>query len=162
AEKCDGNLVSLADRQALQRRRLFTATMLILVLLVLLSLGAAGTIELVRQVELRSVRDIDRLSEKLQERKAEWQKRYAEAANKQDHWHLVTDKIIPPVPAWFLAYLGEVVPDDLVLTGLRVLRINENWSVHIAGSVPPMDSPDGAAPEGPASFASLTNSLASG
>ena len=66
------------------------------------------------------------------------------------------------MPAWFLAYLGEVVPDDLVLTGLRVLRTGEHWAVHMAGSVQRAEGAADPLPNAALSLAALTNSLMMG
>jgi len=54
----------------------------------------------------------------------------------------------PPVPMWFLGYLSEAVPADLVVTNLQIKHEDRAWKVRLAGaaqsSVPPV-TPEGFA-----------------
>ena len=158
-EKDDGNLISPEMRQAPQRRRLLTATTLLLLILLLAAAGMAGLLEALRRGQLQS---LDR--QKIQFtgqllRKADWERRYADLAHKMEIVRIVTDEKPPPVPGWFLAYLGDVMPGELVVTDLHVTRTNNAWSVQMAGAVQTTNRTPESLSLG---FRALTNGLATG
>jgi len=73
----------------------------------------------------------------------------------------VNDQRIPPVPGWFLAYLSEVFPEELLLTHLQVKRADDQWAVQLAGGLQPTTN------QAPArlmtdAVSALTKDLASG
>ena len=80
---------------------------------------------------------------------------------KKELVRIVSDEKPPPVPAWFLGYLSQAVPEDLVLTEFRVARTNNLWSVVINGTAQPTTN---ASPWTVfrQAFTSLTNNLAMG
>jgi hypothetical protein len=164
AERNDGSLVSVQEREAPRRRRMFALTAFILATFVLLALGATGAVEVMRQVELKSLREAHQLIDKLQERKSEWQRKYADAARKRELVRTITEQRRAPVGAWFLGYLAEAVPDDLIVSDLRVVWTNQAWAVRLSGLAQPRPrSGSPALPTaGPQAFAVLTNRLASG
>jgi hypothetical protein len=131
----DGNLISLETRQAPQRRRMLKATTVMLILLLLACLGTAIFVELVRTSQMATIDEMNRMIGEYQQRKAEWEQQYAELERKREFVELVARQKVDPVPGWFFAYLGEAVPDPVVLTDLRVARTNDHWNVTLAGSV---------------------------
>jgi radical SAM/Cys-rich protein len=50
---------------------------------------------------------------------------------------IVSDERPPPLAGWFLGYLSDAAPEDLLLTELLVTRTNDLWSVLIAGVAQP-------------------------
>jgi len=160
-EKDDGNLVSLESRQAPQRRRLVTATGLILLSLFIASLVTTGFIELFRKGEKKAIAKQQIELNILQTNRVDWQKRYDELARKKDLTRIVSDERPPPLPAWFLGFLSDAVPDDLLLTECRVTRTNDAWSVLLAGAVQPPTDASHPVMVGQV-FATLTNNLSSG
>lgn len=160
--KGDGNLVSLEAREAPQRRRYLTVTSVLLFLLLAASLGAAGFLEILRRNQLREIENLNAEIANLQADQAKLQADFAEFERMKDFVRVVSDEKPPPVPSWFLAYLGEVVPDDLMLTQLRVARTNNLWSVRMEGGVRPDAKtalPEQALVQG---LNSLSNSLVTG
>ncbi len=157
----DGNLVSLERRQAPQRRRLLTMTGLILLILLVVSLATAGYCEFRREAERTTIRKENADQVRLQEQKADWQRRLNEWEQKKELVRLVSDEKPPPVSTWFLGYLSEAVPSDLVLTELRVARTNQAWSVMLAGVAQPTTNASPAVVFRQA-FAALTNNLVTG
>ena len=157
----DGNFISREVRQVPQRRRLLTVTSLILLIMLVASLATSGLIEMVRRGWLRAVEKEEVELAKLQKKRVEWQQRNGENARKSELIRIVLDEKPPPVPAWFLGYVSEVVPADLLLTELRVVRTNDAWFVKMAGAAQPSTN------SSPmvlfrAAAASMTNKLATG
>ena len=158
-EKDDGNLISPELQQAPQRRRFLTATTIFLLLLLLLAIGAAGLLEMLRRGQLQSLETLKAEVTRQQARKADWDKRYAVLAHQKEIVRMVTQEKPPPVPGWFLGYLGDAMPDELVVTDLRVTRTNNLWAVHLAGAVQVTNN----TPENVlAGYRVLTNALVSG
>ena len=61
----------------------------------------------------------------------------AELKRKQQAIQLVLGDRPPPKPAWLLAYLGQVVPADLVVTNFSVKREDDYYRVKLAGTYQP-------------------------
>lgn len=68
-----------------------------------------------------------------------------ELMRKQQAVQLVLDRP-PPKPAWLLAYLGQVVPADLVVTNFSVKRENDYYRVRLAGTYQPVSVTPNAPP----------------
>jgi hypothetical protein len=133
AEKDDGNLLSAEIRAAPQRQRFMTVTAILVMLLLLGSGGAAGALEYIRRNEVNGLQEVNKQIAKIQNEKIEVERSYAEL----DAMRKTADYIeaaLPPAPEWLLAYLGQVLPQEMALTKLRVTRTNEIWSVHLAGT----------------------------
>ncbi len=136
-EKGDGNLVSPEARQAPQRRRLLTVTS-VLLLFWLVAMGVAtGVLEHLRRGELRQITSLEAQIADLRNQQAELQARFADFERMKEMVRAVSDEKPPPVPEWFLGYLGQVMPDDLMATRLDVIRTNELWHVRLEGAVRP-------------------------
>jgi hypothetical protein len=111
--------------------------------------------------DLRTIARLDAELVRWQRSKAEWQARHAEETRKRELVRIVSDEQPVQVPAWFLGYLGEATPPDLLLTGLEVKRTNDVWAVRITGAAQPTTN---AAPADlfRAALSEMTNNLASG
>jgi len=137
SEKDDGNLLSVQLREAPRRRRLLTATGLILLVLLVVALGVTGFVEVLRKQWIgmlnREKSEVVRLKGVL----ADWRQRHAELSRKRDYIRIVLDEKPIPAGAWFLGYLNEAIPDELLLKELRVLRTNEGWFVSLGGVAQP-------------------------
>jgi Tfp pilus assembly protein PilN len=132
-EKEDGNLISVETRRAPVRRRFALVTTMLLLLFFVACLAATGFFELLRQSRVRTNAQLTEAISQLQGRKQEWEKRYQDLADKKKFINVVHETRPPAVPGWFLAYLGQVVPDDMVLTQLHVARTNAHWQVQLGG-----------------------------
>jgi hypothetical protein len=131
-EKDDGNLVSPEMREAPQRQRIMTVTAMLVALLVLGSVVAAGVIEFVRRNEVKGIAAVKSQISELNGHKTELEKTHAEL-EKMRHTTEFVQAELPPAPSWFLSYLGQVMPGELALTQLRVFRTNDLWSVQMSG-----------------------------
>jgi len=74
---------------------------------------------------------------------------------------VVLDEKLPPMPALFLGYVPEAVPDELLLTELRVARTNDAWFLKMAGAAQPTTN-SSPATVFQAATASMTNKLVAG
>jgi hypothetical protein len=134
-EKDDGNLISPEVRQAPQRQRMMTLTGLLLSLLVLIALGTAVGTELLRRSEVVQLQEISTRTSELRAEQRDLQNAFDELEEMKEMLRVTMDDKLPPVPGWFLGYLGQVVPDNLVLTRMQMARTNEMWLVKMAGVV---------------------------
>lgn len=159
--KADGNLVSLEAREAPQRRRLLTLTALVLLILLAGALGTFGFSELRRQAQRNTIAKLDTDITRWKKVKDDWNARHAELVRNAEFVRIVSEEKPLPVPSWLLGYLGEALPDDLLLTELRIKQANNLWSVYMAGAAQPTTNPAPALVFRDA-FAQLTNSLANG
>ena len=64
------------------------------------------------------------------------------------------------MPGWFLGYLGEATPPDVLLTALEVQRTSDAWAVRLAGTAQP--STNEVPVELREMLNELTNNLATG
>lgn len=159
-EKADGNLISTEVRQAPKRQRFLTAASVLLGLLMLAALATAGVMEFLRKDNLRALAPVNKRISDLQVQQRQLRQSIADVIQLKEALRVVSDQPSPPVPDWFLGYLGKALPDDLVLTQLRVVRTNDWWSVYLAGTAQPATN---AAPTaGVGAFNTFSNSLVTG
>lgn len=160
-EKDDGNLLSVQLREAPRRRRLLTATGLILLILLVVALGVTGFVEVLRKQWVGMLNREKSEVVRLQGVLADWRQRHAELSRKRDYIRIVLVEKPIPAGAWFLGYLNEAVPDELLLKELRVLRTNEGWFVSLGGVAQPTTN---TAPKVAITRAStaMTNALVTG
>ena len=79
----------------------------------------------------------------LEGRQREFGQLDAELKRKQQAIQLVLGDRPPPKPAWLLAYLGQVVPADLVVTNFSVKREEDYYRVKLVGTYQPVSvTPD--------------------
>jgi hypothetical protein len=96
---------------------------------------------------------------RLEDRQRELDQLDAELKRKQQAIQLVLGDRPPPKPAWLLAYLGQVVPADLVVTNFTVKREDDYYRVRLAGTYQPASvTPD--APPVAVSIENLKTALA--
>lgn len=130
------NLISAEVRKAPQRRVALRVTVAVTLLLLALAGVTAGVCEVLVRRETASMRELDRRQGPLQARHAELQRIRLEMERRAQFSRVVLDDRPAPVPVWFLAYLSEAVPSDLVLTNLHVRRQEERWRVRLDGWMP--------------------------
>jgi hypothetical protein len=162
-EREDGNLISLETRQAPQRRRLLTVTGVLLLLLLLSAISTAVVLEYLRKNELLEMELLDAQIHTLESQRAQLERQFAELEGMEETVRIVTDERVPPLPEWFLAYLGQVVPDDLLVLQLNVTRTSNLWSVLVSGVGQPGPTNSPTPPrELTKAVAELTDRLAGG
>jgi hypothetical protein len=131
------NLVSLQLQKAPLRRKLLRVTALLIALLLIASIATAAFVE--KEVRARNVQ-IDQQrgqAASLMEKKGSWQQRYDMLTEQKDFLRAATAQRVPPVPLWWLGYIGEALPDELLLTRLQTRQLDEGWSVQITGTLQP-------------------------
>jgi hypothetical protein len=128
------NLISREQRQA-PKRRVFAGVVLFATLLVMgIALTAAAVFLRQAQHEADNVAAFNKQMVKLQATKTEMEALDRELSRKKQVIKLVKGDRPPPTPAWFLAYLGEQVPSDLVVTNLQIARKDDYYSVIVGGT----------------------------
>jgi hypothetical protein len=135
--KEDSNLISAEVQQAPKRRLLFQVIAFVVVFLALASLATAAFVERLVRNNTRTIAEMKPKITRLAERKRDLEHRYTDLMEKKKFVKTVNDQRIPPVPGWFLAYLGEVIPEELLLTHMQVKREDDQWAVQLAGALQP-------------------------
>jgi Tfp pilus assembly protein PilN len=128
------NLISRELRQAPQRRVFASVVGVATALVVAACLLSAGFFMRQAQQESRNIDTLNKQFAKLQTAKAETETLDRELSHKKQVIKLVIGERPPPTPAWFLAYLGEAVPSDLVVTNLQISRKDDFYTVLVSGT----------------------------
>ncbi len=128
------NLISRELRQAPQRRVFASVVGIATVLVVAASMLSAGVFMRQAQQESRNVTTLTSQFNKLQVTKTDMEALDRELSHKKQVIKLVIGERPPPTPAWFLAYLAEAVPSDLVVTNLQISRKDDFYTVLISGT----------------------------
>jgi hypothetical protein len=155
------NFISPKLQKAPQRRAFATAMAAVVVLVLLLSLGGSAFLHFQASQEAANVRTLSEQLTRVEARHKGLQQRHADLERKQRALGLVVDNQSPPVPVWFLGYLSEVVPSEMVVTNLSVKREESLWRVRLAGSFQKFDKPFAPAQRS-AAVAALTSQLVQG
>jgi hypothetical protein len=127
------NFISLAQQKAPQRRvfaKIVGATTIIA------AIAALGTSYYFSRQAKQEAANIKKLSQRivsLQNRRTELQALDNEMARKSQVIRLVQGDRPPPTPAWFLGYLSEALPSDLVVTNFQIKREEDYYKVQIGG-----------------------------
>src|SRR6266566_273620 len=155
------NLISTEELEAPRRRMLLRATSALVGVLALLALAAAGGVQFVVTDRARQLRALEAKMEKLHEHRAGLQERERGFLQQKQFVKAVDDEKVPPVPGWFLGYLGNTLPDQLLLSHFRLNRETNLWRLELGGTLQPTSN------SAPAtlltdSVASLKKSLAEG
>jgi len=155
------NLVSAELLQAPQRKRLLKVTS---VIIGLAAIAAIATALLFQALVMDRRSQLDKLQpkfEKLLTRKGQLQERESVYVQQRDFVRLVDEEKVAAVPGWFLGYLGDVVPAELLLTHLQLKREDDLWTLQLGGTLQPTTN---AAPSSVLSGAvsTLRNQLESG
>ncbi len=135
------NLVSPEQRQAPQRSIFAKVVGSITAVVVLLSAFLSWKLHAMYREERKNNQQLELEVARLQSRHQELQRRQAEAERLRGLVDLVAANRPDPVPLWFLGYLGEAVPPDLVVTNLDVRRQGTLWHVQLSGRPQPRQSP---------------------
>src|SRR6185369_5512968 len=102
--------------KAPQRRVFARVVAATTIIAALAGLGAAYYFERQANLEEANIKKLSQRATGLQRRLAELQAVDAEMERKKQVIHLVQGDRPPPTPAWFLGYLSEALPSDLVVT----------------------------------------------
>jgi hypothetical protein len=126
------NFLSPELQKAPQRRAYAKVVGVGAALLVLVALAASVfSLRQARQ-ETANINHLRQSAAQLESRRQQLQQRNADLAHQQQLVDLVLERRPAPVPVWFLGYLGEVVPPQLVVTNLHLKREDNTWKVQMA------------------------------
>lgn len=126
APELSANLISKAQRNAPRRRILARITAFLVVgLLVVPSIGLSAWIELKVRAGLNAFEKLKPKAVQLQAEKEDLQKRMVEVVGKKQLNDLIDEQKLSPIPGWFLGYVADILPDELLLTELQVKRIDD-------------------------------------
>lgn len=128
------NFISRELRQAPKRRVFATVVGLATLLVVGGALAASAVFLRQARVEAGNIATLNKQMAKLQATRTAMETLDRELSRKKQVIHLILGERPPPTPAWFLAYLGEAVPTDLVVTNLQIARKDDYYSVLIGGT----------------------------
>jgi Tfp pilus assembly protein PilN len=129
------NLLSRELQEEPQRRIFATAIGVITALMIIASLLASSYFFAQARQEAASIAAMTRDAGRLRATKAELQALDHELSRKKQVIKLILGERPPPVPAWFLAYLSETVPPELVVTNLHIVREEDHYKVQVAGTL---------------------------
>jgi hypothetical protein len=73
------------------------------------------------------------------------QQREVDYYRQKEFLKLVSEERVQPVSGWFFGYLGEVVPEELLLTHFQIKRQTNQWTLELAGTLQPTTNPAPAA-----------------
>lgn len=131
------NLLSTEQRQAPQRRVLLRVAIAVTLILLLAAGASVGIAEVLVRREQGSIREMETRIAELQKEHQHLQQVRLEFGRQAQIARTILEDRPAPIPVWFLAYLGEALPPELVLTNLLVRREGNEWQVRLAGSLQP-------------------------
>jgi hypothetical protein len=131
------NLVSTEQLQAPQRRLFLRVTSVVIGALALAALITAGVIQALAKDRARQIEKLRPRIEALVARRAQLQQREEIFQQQRDFVKVVSEQEVKPVPGWFLGYLGDHVPSNLLLTHVSLKRADDLWWVEISGTLQP-------------------------
>jgi len=155
------NLITREQQMAPQRKlaaRVLAATVAVILL------GSGGVAYYLHRLETaqqQNLRASEREIAALQTKRRGLEDLHADLARRQEMVSVVVEGRNPPLAGWFLAYLSEAVPTDLVVTNLSFQREERAWKLRLGGMLQPSGTnppPNALA----AAVSSLTNRLGSG
>ena len=130
------NLVGRERLAEPKRRRMLLVTLAVVALLVVASSAVVVGFHFLRVKEQRSSEKMKQSVAQLSRRFQELTVTQAQLTNYQAFIREAVDGRPPPVPAWFLGHLGDVVGPDLLVTNLVVRAAGDHWRVELAGRLP--------------------------
>jgi len=139
-EQCP-NLISPEQRKEPQRRVMLRVTTLVTLVLLAVAAATAVHLELLIGQQRRALVEAQRRLAEVQNRHQQLAQLRSGLVGKQTVTKLVVDGRIPPVPTWFLGYVSEVLPRELLLTNLNIQREQSQWRVQLAGVLQPTTNP---------------------
>lgn len=131
------NLISREQLDAPKERLWLKLVAIVALLLVPLCLATTFYLENLVKDERASLRSIENRISELERQRNELRNYSSQLEAKQQVVRLIAERRVPPVPGWFLSYLSEAVPSQLLLTNVHVVRREDQWRVKLAGVLQP-------------------------
>ncbi len=129
------NFLSPELQQAPQREIFARVVAVATSLFVAASLGTAAYAQLQARQTWRAIREAQSQISQLESRHEALKRLDAEMTQMQDTVNLVVADRPPPAAAWLMAFLGDAVPPDLVITNYEVIRAGKEWKIRLAGTL---------------------------
>jgi hypothetical protein len=129
------NFISPEMQQAPQRQVFATVVAAATFLVVVALLGLSAYALTQTRQEAANVKLLSGQLSRLETRRLALQQRNLLLARREQIAGLVLDSRLQPVPVWFLGFLAEAVPPELVVTNLHIERESGVWKVHLAGTL---------------------------
>ena len=131
------NLISAEELEAPRRRVFLRVTSVAVGVAALVALITAALVQWWVMKQGKQFLKLQSKVEQLQVRNAALQDREREFLQKKQFVKVVSDEKVPPVPGWFLGYLGDILPEQLLLSHVRLNREDERWHVELGGTLQP-------------------------
>src|SRR6185503_2068988 len=135
------NLISLEQLQAPRRRVFFKVTRAAVGLAAVGALITASAVQLVVMDRGKQLLKLQSKVDQLQVRHAALRDQEREFLQKKQFVKIVSDEKLPAVPGWFLGYLGDILPEELLLGHVRLNREEGRWHMELGGKLQPTTNP---------------------
>ena len=131
------NLISMDQLQAPRRRLFLRVTSMLVGVLGLSALLAAGGVQMLVMERARQLGVLQAKVEQMREHRAGLQEREKTFLQQKQFVKVVSEEKVQPVPGWFLGYLGNTLPEELFLTHFRLNLERDQWHLELGGSLQP-------------------------
>ena len=128
------NFIPQEVRKAPQRKLMRKVTAGVMVGLVCFSISTTGIIEGLIDQGQKVTASIEPRTQALTRERDVWQARYAEINDVQAKIQALEAQSQPPIPSWFMSYLANVVPQELILTKVDIRQTEGQWVVELTGN----------------------------
>jgi cell division protein FtsB len=155
------NRVSRDQKQAPQRRVMVRFSMVLSLMVMLVALGVAAFVHRLQGLSLEMLSRLKKDEVTLKARYEALQAEYQKVARKESFLKAVGDNRQAPVHTWFLGYLSEALPMELLVTNVTARIQTNQWWFEIHGQAQPA-LVDRGERGFPAAFEKFTNALATG
>jgi hypothetical protein len=129
------NFISPTRQKAPQRHALARLMVAVTVFVVLASLSLTVFAYYHARQERANINVLTGQIHRLETRHSALEQRNFRLAREDQFASLIIDERPSPVPVWFLGYLSEVVPSELVITNFHIKREEGLWKVQMAGTL---------------------------
>lgn len=127
------NLLTREQRQEPQRQILFRMTALLTALITIAGVAWLITSEILIHREKRNVQVLQRRITELEDTHRVKQSEYAVLGRKEQMARAVLTDRPDPAVVWFLGYVADVTPPELVLTNVSVRLHQKHWDFSVGG-----------------------------
>lgn len=155
------NLVSRDQKQAPQRRVMVRFSLALSLVVMLGALGIAGYVHRLHGQATEMLARLKKDEAALKARYETLQSEYQKVAREESFLKAVGDNRQAPVHAWFLGYLSEALPMELLVTNVTARIQTNRWQFQIHGQAQPALQDRGERGF-PAAIEKFTNALATG
>jgi len=129
----ESNLIS---REIQKRPVTRIAVKLTLAMIVFLWVGVAGAVTLIEIFIRQNRASIEQVSPRvlsLRAEKEKWDIKIAKLALWEKGRAMLGEDRPPPAPGWIAGYLGDILPEGLILTKVDITRNGEGWVARLSG-----------------------------